>query len=209
MTARVSFFLVASFLIASSSLAREQRQLPKTVGPSALNSHAARIEHEAVEDLKADRAGSPWSVDLDMVFPIDKAEYEALGKYVILVFALFSNDQTELPLSGAYVGGTPLKCLRPVPRDVPPASATAKAFGKFRSDTLCVLPMDLERAANSVKIDFAKNHKGLDVSYHFITSEEPDFVKADIDPQPLPMPDPVILEKIIAREYPGFGFRVR
>jgi hypothetical protein len=205
--ARASAVLLAGVLVTSTALAQEQRRQPNTHGPSALETHAARIEHDAVEDLKTGPAGFPWFVDLDVVFPTDGAEYQALGKYAILVFALFSNDQTELPLARAYVGDVPLKCLGPVSRGVPPESATAKAYGKFRADTLCVLPIGVKRKGSDIKVDFAKNRKGLAISSSLF--EEPDFIKADIDPQSLSEADPITLEKIIAREYPGFGFRVR
>jgi hypothetical protein len=207
MTAKAASCFLAGLVIASSALAQEMRKQPNTPGPSALESHAERMEHDAIQDIQSGNLGTGWFIDLDIVFPTDKEEYEAVGKYALMVFALFSDDRTDLPLAHAYVGGLPLKCLKSVPRDVPSASAMAKAFGKFRADTLCVLPMDVERRSSRITIDFGKIHQDLEVSsYPF---EEPDFVKADIDPVSAPMPDPMVLEKFVSREYPGFGFQVR
>jgi hypothetical protein len=202
----IFLFLLAGGLVPSSSFA-QQRMQPVTTVPSALESHAARIEHDAVEDLKAGQPSTGTFVDLDAVFPTDKAEYEALGKYALLVFALFSDEQEKLPLAHAYSGDVPLRCLKSIARDVLPASATAKAFGKFRADTLCVLPMDLKRKSSRITIDFTKGYMGLEVSSYVL--EEPDFVKTDADPRSSPEPDTATLENFIAREYPGFGFQVR
>jgi hypothetical protein len=206
MRAGAAVFLLTALLFSSSSFAQVQRRQPNTSGPSALESHTARLEHDAAEDLKAGQPSTGYFVDLDMVFPTDRAEYEAVGKYALLVFALFSDDRGALPLTRVFVGSASLKCLEPISRDVPPASDTAKTFGKFRADTLCVLPIDAERENNKITIDFAKTYKGIEVSY---PSEEPDFVKADINPRSSSVPDPVALEQFITREYPGFGFRVR
>lgn len=205
--ARAAVFLFAGFLVASSAFAQVPRRQPNTTGPSALESHAARLEHDAVQDLKDGKPSSGWFVDLDLVFSGDKEEYEAVGKYGLMVFALFSSDQTQLPLAHAYVGGVELKCLPSVSRDVPSDSATAKAFGKFRADTLCLLPLDLEHKSNRISIDFAKSPKGLEVSSFAL--EEPDFMKADTDLKSNPTPDPVMLQNFVNREYPGFGFQVQ
>ena len=204
MKASISALLLAGLLLSLPAAA--QRRQPDTPGPSALADHAARIEHDAAQDLKSDPAGYGWFVDLDLVFPKDRAEYEALGKFAIIVLASFSNDKAELPLSAVYAAGAPLTCLSPVWRDVPPGSATAKAYGTFRSDTLCALPIEAMRKSNSIKVDFAKNRNGLEVSGMAI--KEPGFIEADPDPRPSPSPDPLVLEKMIEREYPGFGFRL-
>ena len=203
---RALVLLALAVLAISPSFAQEPRRQPNTVGPSALESHAARMEHGAMADLKAGQPATGFFVDLDIVFPTDRNEYEAVGKRVLLVFALFSDDQAELPLAGAYNGGLPLECLKSVSRHVPPESATAKAFGKFRADTLCLLPIDVKRKSNRITIDFAKSHRGLEVSSYYL--EEPDFVSADVNPASSPMPDPVALGAFINREYPGFGFQV-
>ena len=208
MTARAIACFVASLIIGFPAFAQQRRQ-PDTKGPSALDSHAARLEHDAAEDLKAGKLATGRFVDLDIVFPGDKGEYEAVGKRALMVFALFSNDQTELPLARAYVGGVVLKCTEAVPRDVPPDSATAKSFGKYRADTLCLLPMDVERKSSRVTIDFTRNKQGLEVSSYSLSQAEPDFVKADIDPGPGPAPDPAALREFVEREYPGFGFQVQ
>lgn len=184
----------------------QQRMQPSTLGPSALADHAARIEHDAVEDLKVNPARGTGFVDLDAVEPADKAEYLALGRYIILVLATFSEDKTELPLARVYSGGAQLKCLAPVWRDVAAGSATATAYGKFRSDSLCVLPANLARKGGGITVDYTKNQKRLEVTdYPF---GEMDLVKADSDLRPSSAPDPAVLKKIIAREYPGFGFEV-
>ena len=143
MTARCFAFLLAGAILAPSAMAQSVKK-PTTYGASALDASNARLEQDAIDELKSNPGGNAWFVDLDMVFPNTREEYEALGKYVILEFNIFSNDQSELPLSKVYVGGVALNCPAVVPRDVPSASATAKAFGKFRMDSLCVLPMEVD-----------------------------------------------------------------
>jgi len=206
MITKTAVFCLAGLLVASPALA-QQRQQPDTMGPSALDSHAARLEHDAVEDLKAGKLANGHFVDLDIVFPGDRQEYEAVGKNFLLVFALFSNDQADLPLARAKAGDVPLKCLKSVSRDVPPDSATAKSFGKYRADTLCLMPVDLERKGSHIVIDFTKNLEGLEVAAFVLN--EPDFVKADANPQSASAPDSVALQKFVDREYPGFGFQVQ
>jgi hypothetical protein len=206
MTVRVVAFLLAALLMTPPSFAQVSRQQPTTQGPSALESHAARMEHDATEDIKAGQLGTGWFVDIDVVYPTDTAEYEAVGKYALMVFALFSDNRTELPLARVLVGGIQLQCLNFIPRDVPQHSASAKAFGKFRADTLCVVPVDVTRKSKDVKIDFTKGHRDIEVSAN--PFQEPDFVKADSDPQSTPGPNPVVLQQFIDREYPGFGFRI-
>lgn len=203
---RALVLLVFAVSVISPSFAQEPRRQPNTVGPSALESHAARMEQDAMADLKAGQPATGFFVDLDIVFPTDRQEYEAVGKRILLVFALFSDDQSALPLARAYNGGVPLECLKSVPRDVPSESATAKALGRFRADTLCLLPIDVKRKSNRITIDFAKTHKGLEISSFNL--EEPDFVSADVNPASPRMPDPVALSGFINREYPGFGFQV-
>jgi hypothetical protein len=207
MMARFLAFLLAAAMMTAPSLAQVSRRQPTTQGPSALEEHAARMEHDAVADIKAGQTGTGWFVDIDVVYPADTAEYQAVGKYALMVFSLFSNDRTELPLANVRVNGISLQCLDFIPRDVPPDSASAKAFGEFRTDTLCVVPVDVARKGTDFKLDFTKNHKDVEVA----TSpfEEPDFVKADSDPRSPPRPDPAVLQQFIDREYPGFGFQVR
>lgn len=200
-------FVLAGLAASSPTFAQGQRKQPTTFGPSALESHAARMENDAANDLKTGQASTGSFVDLDIVYPHDKAEYEALGKYALMVFALFSDNQSELPLARADVGGVRLQCLDSISRKVPPKSATAKAFGRFRADTLCLVPVGTARKSGKVKIDFAKNHDNLEV--YSTPFEEPPFVKADSNPRSTPRPDPAVLRQFIAREYPGFGFRVR
>jgi hypothetical protein len=204
-TVRIIILLFASTLAAFPASA-QQRQQPTTYGPNMLSNYAARIEQGAVEDLKADPRSSGWLVDLDVFIPDDRPEFEALGKYTLLVFATFSDNRAELPLAKVYSGGVPLQCLAPVWRDVPPKSASAKAYGKFRSDSLCLLPIDLALKSNSITVDFAKNRKASEVTSYPIG--ESAMIKADTDPRSPATPDSVVLTKIINREFPGFGFQV-
>jgi len=204
---RVGWFVALAGMIAVfPAQAQTMRQQPTTYGPMSLLAHAARIESDAARDLKTNPEGFGWFLDLDMVFPDNKAEYEALGKYLLLDFSAFSNDAAELPLANVYVGGVALKCSQGRRYDLPSDSATAKAYGKFRMDSLCTLPMPLERMSNVITVDFAKNREGLKMSP--VPYDEPAFVKADRDPISSPSPDPVVLEKIVEREYPGFGFGI-
>src|SRR5256885_16906231 len=103
MMARGVIFFLVGLVIVSPALAQGQRKQPNTTVPSALESHAARMEHDALQDINAGNLATGWFVDLDMVFPADKEEYETVGKYALLVFALFSDDQTGLTLAHAYV----------------------------------------------------------------------------------------------------------
>jgi hypothetical protein len=203
---KAGIFVTLGLMLASPALAQATRQQPTTYEPSSLLAHAARIERDATQDLKANPQGFGWFVDLDMYISNDKAEYEALAKYVLLVFSAFSNDPAELPLAKMSAGGVALKCSQGRRYDLPADSATAKAYGNFRADSLCVLPMPVERKTNALTVDFAKSRTGLQISP--VPFEEPDFVKADSDPISLPSPDPLILQKILTREYPGFGFGV-
>jgi hypothetical protein len=205
--AKLLAFLFAALMVTSPSFAQISRKQPTTTGPSALLSHAARMEHDAVEDIKAGHSGTGWFVDIDIVYPTDTAEYEAVGKYALMVFSLFSDDRDELPLAQVKVGGVRLECLDFVPRGVPADSASAKAFGKFRADTLCIVPAVLARNGKGIKLDFTKNHKDVEIGNS--PFEEPDFVKADSDPRSPPKPNPAVLQRFIDREYPGFGFQLR
>lgn len=206
MTARFLAFSLATLLAVSPSFAQETRVRSTTAGPSALEAHAARMERDAAENLKAGYPGVGWFVDIDSVYPADTAEYEAVRKSFLMVFSLFSNDRAELPLARVTVGGVQLECPDSMPRDVPLDSATARGFGKFRADTLCIVPVDVARKSKNIKLDFTKSHKNIEIpAYPF---EEPDFVKADSDPRPSVTPNLTALQRFIDREYPCFGFRV-
>lgn len=199
-------FLSGIMLSALPAFAQLLQQHPSSYGPSALEDHAARIESYAVEYLKTNSKG-PHSVDIDVYASRDKKEFEALGKYIVLVFASFADNKAELPLSKVYSGRSPIKCLPSVWRNVPSKSATAKANGSFRSDTLCLLPIDMARRSDDIFVDFAKNYRAVKVvSYAF---RDIDLLKSDRSSHSFPVPNPDVLKKIIDREYPGFGFRVQ
>jgi hypothetical protein len=206
--------LLAIFLGMAAATAEAAAQDTTHVIATPVINHGAVSLADFNQRLEADASGylqkyPPGAisrfVEFDSAFPLDQPEYEAVGKFGIILLSAFSRDESELPLAGVYIGGINLKCVGFVRRNISPASDVSAAFGPFRVDSFCLVPANLLRGDTSISADFAKNRLGFNVGAGL---EAPDFIRADADPKPAAEPDWTILKRIVVREYPGFGIEI-
>lgn len=144
----------------------------------------------------------------DIGFPKDKAEFEALNGYGIVLISALSQDANELPLRRAFVkaGGKEfeLKELRTIfIKTADTNSQTARTFGEYRVDSLFLFPVFLRLQAGELFVDFSKNRTNMKLAV-FDGSIPPMLTRL---PSKQPISGKAIddaMRLFLTREYPGY-----
>lgn len=165
-----------------------------------------RIEELAIK-YQAD-APIPRMALYDIGYPLNDQESTSPdGNAVILVTALVQEEE-ELPLKRVYVLADgkeiDLKSIRQVLSKQSVAnSISAKTFGAFRVDMLCLLPLYLRMKSADLILDFAKNKSGFKV-VTFGTPVSPEVRKLSVKIPTGVGPSAQVLDEFVKREYPSF-----
>ena len=111
---------------------------------------------DAAEEYK-EYAPIPRIAFYDLGFPKDKAEFEQLNGYGVLLISAMSQTESELPLKRVYVTvegeQIELKLLKQfLSKESDPASRTVKTFGFYRVDALYIFPVYLRMKRAEVLI---------------------------------------------------------
>jgi len=143
----------------------------------------------------------------DTAYPRDQAQYTGLdGNAVILITAL-TQDAAELPLARVSVvagdKSTDLTRVYSVLSDqTESGSQSVKAFGPYREDVLCLLPIRLRMQPSDVVADFAGN--GGRVKLMTFGATIPPQISSVVAASTLGNgPSEEVLDAFIRREFPG------
>ncbi|MEW6658389.1 MAG: lysozyme inhibitor LprI family protein [Thermodesulfobacteriota bacterium] len=189
-------------LVTQDILHWKEKKLKWSHGPSALTTINERINAGAQKRPKSLRV-----LYFDIAYPIDAHEFTDLDGNAVMLVTAFSHNKRELPLKRVYVnsGGkkTELKIITFMLSIENSISLAAKTFGQYRMDGIYLFPLYFKAQSGNIAADFAKNRDG------FVLSELGNSDKDKIEGLPLTPPtgkgpSPDILQRVIAREFPGF-----
>lgn len=185
------------------------------IGKGPVSHHAVtpkeieqRLEENAENTRKISARGAARTALIDFVWPQDKQEYLALGKYVVVLINAVSQEADELPLKRVYVESNgreiTLEKIGSIRSDVPKTSPVYSMLGSYREDAFYLAPAGAMMRNGAVMVDFAVRRSGFRL--YELPGNPPPFVRADRKPMPAAhmKPDPAALKAIIAREYTGF-----
>ena len=108
---------------------------------------AERLEKAALRTREQAPKGAARGSSIDFCWPSNVEEYQAIGKYVLVLVSVVTQDAAELPLRRVYVTvngeQTELVKLSSQRRDVRKGSTTFSILGPFREDGFYVAPAGL------------------------------------------------------------------
>jgi hypothetical protein len=199
--------ILAAFLVAAAEAQTLTRHPPSQNAVSPANM-AERLEQSAVRTLKSSPKGAARGASVDFSWPSEPEEYRALGKHVLLLVSVVTQDAAELPLRRVYVGAngreTDLIKLSSQLSDVRKGSVTFTVFGPHREDGFYLAPAGLMMADGYLQADFAVRRQNFNL--YKLPGTPPDFIKADRNPMPPAdaKPEMPALKAMLRREYKGF-----
>jgi hypothetical protein len=141
--------------------------------------------------------------------PRDRAEFEALGRYALLLLTVVTQSADELPLKRVYLRfperEIPLLKLASWPRKVDQPLVTYKMYGPYREDSLYLFPLSAYFRTAQVQLDLAANRSGLPV-FEMPYPHGPDWLKALQNPEPLAsaLPNVTALQNLMKAKTSGF-----
>ena len=205
----VLFILLGVSLLGGIASAQERHLISRLNSesvPSTPESMAVRIQEAATE--YHEYAPVPRVVFYDIAYPADEAEAKRLKGCAVLLVTAISQDQAELPLRRVYVasenGPVKLALLASVSSvNSENNDPVGNTFGKYRSDSLYLLPLRLTFEKRELFADFAKNRDGFKLAELEGPSslELKQWSGLPIEKEP---PSEKSLLDFIQREYPGF-----
>lgn len=165
-----------------------------------------RMEDAAVKFQES--APIPRSVFYDIGYPGTDEELLALDGNALILLTAVSQSREELPLSRAFVLGDgteiPLKQVRLVLSQQPLAdSLLAKVFGRYRSDSLYLLPVYLRLKRVDLIVEFGGGNRRFTVAT-FGSGISAAVSRLQIVPPTGNGPTEAALNVFIRREFPGF-----
>jgi hypothetical protein len=167
-----------------------------------------RLEKAAVRTREQAPKGAARGSSIDFCWPSSVEEYQAIGKYVLVLVSVVTQDAAELPLRRVYVTvngeQTELVRLSSQRRDVGKGSITFSVLGPFREDGFYVARAGLMTSDGYLQADFAIHRNNFNL--YKLPGTAPDFIKADKDPMPArdATPNMPALKALLTREYQGF-----
>jgi hypothetical protein len=167
-----------------------------------------RLEKAAVRTREQAPKGAARGSSIDFCWPSSVEEYQAIGKYVLVLVSVVTQDAAELPLRRVYVTvngeQTELVRLSSQRRDVRKGSTAFLILGPFREDGFYVAPAGLMMSDGYLQADFAVRRNNFNL--YKLPGTAPDFIKADKDPMPAKdaTPNMPALKALLTREYQGF-----
>ena len=195
-------------VLASPVFAQVLDKKPVSKNPITPETIEQRLQDSAESTRKMSARGAARSALIDFAWPQDKAEYLALGKYVVVLVNAVSQEADELPLKRVYVESNgreiTLEKIGSIRRDVPKSSPVYAMLGRYREDAFYLAPADTMMRKSTVMVDFAVRRSGFRL--YELPGTPPAFVKADRKPMPASgaTPDAAALKRIVEREYSGF-----
>jgi hypothetical protein len=201
--------IVALALFASTTAgAQTLTQRPVSQGAVTPAEMTERLEKSAVRTTAQAPKGAARGSSIDFCWPSSVEEYHAIGKFVLVLVSVVTQDAAELPLRRVYVTvngeQTELIRLSSQRRDVEKGSTTYSILGPFREDGFYVAPAGLMMSDGYLQADFAVRRNNFNL--YKLPGTPPDFVKADDNPMPAAdaTPNMPALKALLTREFKGF-----
>ncbi|MEH2611527.1 hypothetical protein [Bradyrhizobium sp. AZCC 1693] len=197
-----------AFFLSTAVDAQTLNQRPVSQGEVTPAEMTERLEKAAVRTKGQAPKGAARGSSIDFCWPSNVEEYRDIGKYVLVLVSVVTQDAAELPLRRVYVTvngeQTELVRLSSERRDVRKGSTTFSILGPFREDGFYVAPAGLMMSDGYLQADFAIRRTNFNL--YKLPGTPPDFVKADNDPMPAKdaAPNMPALKALLTREYQGF-----
>lgn len=175
-----------------------------------LDAFAKRIENKAHGyQAKYPGATIDRTIDYDIAFPKDAAEFQNLNGYAVMLVSASVHDQSELPLAKIYLAlngkMAELPVIARVRRTVPSSSNAYTEFGPYREDTFVVVPAVFLFTQASFEADFATHRSAFEFAKGPLNA--PGYLAADknlVGAQVKPSPSMEVFKALIRREFPDF-----
>ena len=199
--------------VATTANAQTLTRRPVSQGAVTPADMTERLEKAAMRTKEQAPKGAARGSSIDFCWPSSAEEYQAIGKYVLVLVSVVTQDAAELPLRRVYVTvngeQTELAKLSSQRRDVKKGSTTHPILGPFREDGFYVAPAGLMMRDGYLQADFATRRSNFNL--YKLPGTPPDFVKADNDPMPArdATPNMPTLKALLTREYQGFELPAR
>ena len=136
-----------ALFVSTAANAQTLTQRPVSQGAVTPADMTERLEKAAVRTKEQAPKGAARGSSVDFCWPSSVEEYQAIGKYVLVLVSVVTQDAAELPLRRVYVTvngeQTELVRLSSQRRDVRKASTTFSILGPFREDGFYVAPAGL------------------------------------------------------------------
>jgi hypothetical protein len=128
--------------VSTAANAQTLTQRPVSQGAVTPADMTERLEKAAVRTKEQAPKGAARGSSIDFCWPSNVEEYQAIGKYVLVLVSVVTQDAAELPLRRVYVtvNGEQLSSQR---GDVRKGSTTFSILGPFREDGFYVAPAGL------------------------------------------------------------------
>jgi hypothetical protein len=139
----------------------------------------------------------------------DLAEFDALGRYSLLILTVVTQSAGELPVKRVYLRmpdrEVPVLKIASWRRNIDQTLATYKMYGPYREDGFYLFPLSAYLRVAQLQADLAANRLSLPV-LELPTDVGPDWLKTMQDPDPLPgaLPKLRALQDFIRRNTSGF-----
>jgi hypothetical protein len=197
-----------ALFVSTAANAQTLTQRPVSQGAVTPADMTERLEKAAVRTREQAPKGAARGSSIDFCWPSSVEEYQAIGKYVLVLVSVVTQFAAELPLRRVYVTvngeQTELVRLSSQRRDVGKGSTTFSILGPFREDGFYVAPAGLMMSDGYLQADFAIRRNNFNL--YKLPGTAPDFIKADKDPMPArdATPNMPVLKALLTREYQGF-----
>ena len=130
--------LIVALALLASATASAQTLTKRPVSQGAVTpaDMTQRLEKAALRTKEQAPKGAARGSSIDFCWPSSATEYQAIGKYVLVLVSVVTQDAAELPLRRVYVtidgAQTELTRLSSQRRDVGKGSTTFSILGPFR-----------------------------------------------------------------------------
>ena len=201
-------FVALALFASTAADAQTLTKRPVSQGAVTPADMTERLEKAALRTKEQAPKGAARGSSIDFCWPSSDAEYQAIGKYVLVLVSVVTQDAAELPLRRVYVTingeQTELTRLSSQRRDVEKGSTTFSILGPFREDGFYVAPAGLMMRDGFLQADFATRRNNFNL--YKLPGTPPDFIKADDNPMPSTGATPNMppLKALLTREYKGF-----
>jgi hypothetical protein len=208
MTMHKIFAWTFALFVSHAACAQTLSKGPVSQGAVSPADMTERLEKSAIKTQQVSPTGAARGAAVDFSWPQDAEEYKSLGKRVLVLVSVVTQEAAELPLRRVYVSvdgrETELVKLSSKRSAVRKGSTTFSVLGRFREDGFYLAPAGLMMAEGFLQADFAVRRNNFNL--YKLPGSPPDFVKADRDPMPVQgsAPDMPAVKTMLHREYKDF-----
>ena len=190
---------------------QEKSSAPVTGAPGPVTPKSHTDEIEALAKKWEAKQVRPVARETyyTIVHARDVTEFNALGRYSLLILTAMTQSAEELPLKRVYLRMTdreiPVIKLASWRRDVDQTLVTYKMFGPYREDGFYLFPLSAYLRVAQLQADFAANRYGLPVM-ELPAQVGPNWLRTLQNPDPLPgaLPNLRALQQFLRRTTSGF-----